>query len=130
MKIRNFTAHPLCFYREEDAYFVSEIRKYVAKPNTEPYLIVPSEGMLSIRTENSRNEAYPDSPVPIWSTLVVRMDKLPLIDEHNEILVVSAMFANARRMCGTDTIHIPLYTVKDTVYNDNGAPIGCLGLIR
>ena len=130
MKIRNFTAHPLCFYHEDDVYFVSEIRKYIGKPDAKPYLVIPSEGMLSIKTENARSESHSESSVPIWSTLVIRMDKLPVIDEHNEILVVSAMFANARRACGTDTLHVPLYTVKDTVYNEHGAPIGCLGLVR
>jgi hypothetical protein len=126
MKIRNFTPHPICFYHESDVNFVSKLRKYYAKPGAEPYLVVESEGMLSIEFENERvNES--NLSVPIYKKLVNRMDRLPEI-EPEDLLVVSAVYASYRHL--TDTAFIPLFCIKDTVYSENGAPIGCLGLCK
>ena len=124
MNIRNFTAHPICFYREEDVNFVSNIRKYVVKEGAEPYLVVESEGMLSVEFEN---EKIADEPVPIYTKLIVRSDRLPKT-ENGDMIVVSAMYGSHRGQM--DTAYGILYCVKDTVYDVSGKPIGCLGLVK
>lgn len=123
--LRNFTPHEINFYRREDTQFVSAIRKHIAKQNSSPYLSVPSEGMLSIEFENEEVE-NDEFPVPVCRKFTRRMDRLPKIDE-NDIVIVSAIYANYRKIM--DSAPYPLYTVNDTVYNENGKPIGCLGLI-
>ena len=124
MNIRNFTAHPICFYREEDTYFVSEIRKRFVRYEAEPYLVVESEGMLSVEFEN---EKIADKPVPIYTKLIVRSDRLPKT-ENGDMIVVSAMYGSHRGQM--DTAYGILYCVKDTVYDVSGKPIGCLGLVK
>ena len=124
MNIRNFTAHPICFYREEDVNFVSNIRKYVVKDGAEPYLVVESEGMLSVEFENNK---IADEPVPIYTKLIVRSDRLPKT-EDGDMIVVSAMYGSHRGQM--DTAYGILYCVKDTVYDLDGKPIGCLGLVK
>lgn len=124
MTIRNFTAHPICFYSEEDVHYVSNIRKYVAKKGSAPKLTIESEGMLSIEFEN---EKIKDEPVPIYRRFVSRVDSLPEI-EPGQVVVVSAVFATSRKII--DSSPYPLYTVKDTVYDEVGKPIGCLGLLK
>lgn len=123
-KIRNFTAHPICFYREEDTYFISEIRKRFAKYEAEPYLIVESEGMLSVEFENNKIQ---DEPVPIYDKLIVRSDRLPKY-EDGDMIVVSAMYGSHRSQ--RDTTYDVLYCVKDTVYDRDGKIVGCLGLVK
>ena len=124
MNIRNFTAHPICFYREDDVNFVSNIRKYVAKEGAEPYLVVESEGMLSVEFENKK---IADKPVPIYKKLTVNCGRIPVL-HSDDILVVSAMYGTFRRQMDTD--YGVLYCVKDTVYDAVGKPVGCLGLVK
>ena len=124
MNIRNFTAHPICFYRESDVNFVCNIRKYVVKEGVEPYLVVESEGMLSVQFGN---EKIADKPVPIYYKVVVSSDRLPECD-RNDMIVVSAMYS----LVYSETVkdRPALYCVKDTVYDNNGKPVGCLGLVK
>jgi hypothetical protein len=124
--IRNFTAHEINFYHRDDVNYVSAIRKYVAKEGAEPYLTVPSEGMLSVAFENHLLEDV-DALVPIYQKNVLRLDRLPKTQE-GDMLVVSAAFASYRHL--TDTAHVPLYTIHETVYGQSGKPIGCLGLVK
>ena len=124
MNIRNFTAHPICFYREEDVNFVSNIRKYVVKEGAEPYLVVESEGMLSVEFENKK---ITDEPVPIYKKLTVNCGRIPVL-HSDDILVVSAMYGSFRRQMDTD--YGVLYCVKDTVYDLDGKVVGCLGLVK
>ena len=124
MNIRNFTAHPICFYREEDTYFISEIRKRFVRYEAEPYLVVESEGMLSVEFENHK---ISDKPVPIYTKLIVRSDRLPKT-EDGDMIVVSAMYGSHRGQM--DTAYGVLYCIKDSVYNLDGKVVGCLGLVK
>ena len=124
MKIRNFTAHPICFYREEDTYFVSEIRKRFVRYEAEPYLVIESEGMLSVEFENKK---IADEPVPIYKKLTVNCGRIPVM-HSDDILVVSAMYGNFRSQINKD--YGVMYCVKDTVYDSSGKPVGCLGLVK
>lgn len=126
-KIRNFTAHPLCFYKEDQVQYVSAIRKHVLISTEDPILVVESEGMLSVDFENIRLENE-ESPVPVFEKKYInRVDRLPKIDS-DDMVVVSAAYAMFRKL--QDILHYPLYTVKDVVYDKSGKPVGCLGLIR
>lgn len=122
--IRNFTPHEINFYRRDDANYVSAIRKYVVKENVKPYLSIPSEGMLSIQFENVYEENS-DFSVPICKKIVNKIDRVPETSE-NDILIVSAIYYSYRKY--SDTCSCTLYTINDTVYNNDGKPIGCLGL--
>lgn len=124
--IRNFTPHEINFYKREDVNYVSAIRKHVAKEEVEPYLSIPSEGMLSIHFENEY-VADPNFPVPICKKSILRLDRIPEALE-NDIFIVSAIYFSYRRF--TETDYSRLYTINDTVYNSTGKPIGCLGLTR
>jgi hypothetical protein len=124
MNIRNFTAHPLCFYRQEDTYYVQDIRKHVLINGREPYLIVPSEGMLSIHLES---ELLYSDVVPIYRQLYSHIDRLPLV-QPDDYIVVSAMFASHRKVADSIPVDYPLYTIKDSVYNRENKIVGCLGL--
>jgi hypothetical protein len=123
-RIRNFTAHKINFYFREDVNFVSNIRKFVARPDTKPYISIPSEGMLSLTFDD---EKIGDEPVPTYKRLISKMDRIPELEE-GDMLVVSAAFASMRKVM--DSSPYPLYTVKDVVYDGNTRPIGCLGLIE
>lgn len=122
--IRNFTPHEINFYHRDDVNYVSAIRKHVAKENAEPYLSIPSEGMLSIHFENEY-EKNSDFPVPVCKKIVSKIDRIPETSE-NDILIVSAIYYSYRKY--SDNCPCPLYTINDTVYSNNGKPIGCLGL--
>lgn len=124
MNIKNYTAHTIFFYREEDVNYVSEVRKHVVKEGAEPYLEVPSIGMLSVAFENDK---VSDIPVPVYTKSVLRLDRLPALESPDDMVVVSALYASYRKV--TDTLTYPLYSVKDVVYGKSGVPVGCLGLL-
>lgn len=128
MNIKNYTAHPLLFYREEDVNYASNVRKYFVKNGAEPYLEVPSLGMLSVAFENQK---IVDDEIPVYQRTVLRLDALPERESENDMVVVSAVYAtvysNYRMTAGM--LPYPLYSVKDVVYDRNGAPAGCLGLL-
>lgn len=123
-RIRNFTAHTINFYHREDVSFISNIRKHVLKNGVQPYLSVPSEGMLSLTFDD---ECIGYDPVPAYKRLITKMDRIPELGE-GDMLVVSAAFASVRKVM--DSSPYALYTVKDVVYDGVTRPIGCLGLIE
>lgn len=124
--IRNFTPHEINFFRREDVNYISAIRKHVVKEGANPYLSIPSEGMLSIHFENEYIND-PEFPVPICKKSVLTLDRIPKKLE-DDIFIVSAIYFSYRKF--TETDYSLLYTINDTVYNSVGKPIGCLGLTR
>jgi hypothetical protein len=125
MNFRNFTAHNINFFRREDVYYISNIRKYVVKDDVAPYLTVPSEGMLSVAYENELVDEAGE--VPVYRKLVLRLDRLPEAQE-GDVVIVSMPYASYRKQ--TDCAPYPLYTIHETVYDKSGKPVGCLGLVK
>lgn len=127
MKIFNLTAHPISIISEADCHSNPAIRKLVADADVKPAMIIPSYGMTSAKTET--HEAEPIEGIPVFEKKITGIDPLPEESPEN-IYIVSAMYVSAYRALYPNS-KIPLYTVADLVYTDDGRTIlGSRGIMR
>ena len=123
MIIKNFTPHDINIIAKESCEYVPEIRKYVLK-DPKPRIIrtIPSSGMLSAQMEEKVELEIEGIEISVRK--VISCDPIP----EGDIIIVSALYANACRIAGLDTTR--LFIIKDPVYDaENGLKIvGCLGL--
>ena len=119
MKVYNLTAHPISIIAEADCHSSPAIRKLVADANVKPVMVIPSYGMVSAKTET--HEAEPIEGIPVFEKKITGIDPLPEESPDN-IYIVSAMYVSAYRALYPNS-NIPLYTVADLVYTEDGRTI-------
>ncbi len=118
-KIFNLTAHPISIIAEEDCHSNPAIRKLVADANVKPIMVIPSYGMASAKNET--HEGNPIEGIPVFEKKITGIDPLPEESPEN-IYIVSAMYVAAYRALYPNK-KIPLYTVADPVYTEDGRTI-------
>jgi hypothetical protein len=121
--IYNGTSHDLNFYRKEDVE--SSGRKLVVKEGATPYLTIPKHGELNA-VFSPMEQLISENPVPLYRGIFP--ESTDLIPTDSRIVVASRRYVDAAislRKLGTSK----LATVKDVVFNHEGTPVGCLGLL-
>lgn len=123
MRIWNFTPHAINIV--DGATFNPSIRKFTGGNVVQE---IPSDGMLNAKIETVENGSIENNgiAIPMYRQNIVGCDDIPLEVGENDIVIVSALYAQAFRASGGT---FPLYGVKDPVMSDDGKTFrGCRGL--
>lgn len=128
--IINLTQHPIKFFKDGDTVYNQALRKNVLKnANIKPVKIIPSYGMVSVRTDTKIVD-YIDG-VPVFEKVPIHIDPLPEIKTNEEIIyIVSGAYAKeyVKRNIRTKK---KLYVIADQVYMPDGRTIiGSKGIIK
>lgn len=122
MKVLNFTPHYVAIFKSDDISYDTSIRKWIVKDGVEPFLVIPSSGMLNSRIDTV---AGPDiNNIPTFVKKVTGCDPLP---DDDSAVIVSALYAVAAQKNGLDMSRI--YTIADPVFSPDGRTVvGCRGI--
>jgi len=124
----NLTPHDINVYAENDVDYLPVTRKWVRKDDTTPILTIPCSGRVAqvkySVTETGKVITTPDgSTLPIWKNHPSDLGKIEY--DPDVYIIVSMQYAIALREIGHNDWNV--LTVKDTVADSQGKPVGCLG---
>lgn len=123
----NLTPHQVDVYAEEDVEYVTEIRKWVRKEDATPIMSIPSSGMASVgytARESGQTIRTPNGHmIKIWDQWPSNLGNVEF--DPDAYTIVSLQYALALKE--TNTPRRNVITIKDTVFDNKGRPVGCLG---
>ena len=136
-KFLNMTPHDIVLYSESDAEYLPVTRKWVLRDDAVlPVLIIPKSGEIASVTY----APIAHSPINVDGAIVpLFQNRISAITEieysSDKYAIVSYQYSIGMQQYAAQLQQQPItvsniLTVKDTVFDSNGRPMGCLGFYR